>query len=137
MAQDSTETIEPTMDIGVSEVQAAVAELWNLNGYSAAFKGNELESRDFAHALLHVTKAAGQLATVVDNLDHGVLLEVTPHDVMLKLADLVICAARMANTLPDRLKWEGYTQEPVTVLARYIHERLHIIARRNAVESKK
>lgn len=57
--------------------------------------------KDFGHALLHVTKACGKLATVVNEAEHGGS-EFKPEDVDRFVADLVVCALRMANTCPGR-----------------------------------
>lgn len=58
--------------------------------------------KDFAHALLHIQKAAGKLAAVVDDAEHGGS-EFKPEEVDSYVADLVICALRMANTCPGRV----------------------------------
>lgn len=58
--------------------------------------------KDFAHALLHVFKAAGKLSAVIDNAEHGGS-DFKPEEVDPYVADLVICALRMANTCPGRV----------------------------------
>lgn len=54
----------------------------------------------FAHNVLHLAKAVGKLAAAVEPLDHrnGT---VTGH-VSTALADVVICALRLANVCPER-----------------------------------
>jgi hypothetical protein len=86
----------------IQGVQRAVADVWTLDGYTDQFRANDAPHRDFAHAVGHVQKAAGRLFDVVDAYDHG---RATPsrHDVGKYIADLVICAARLANTTPTGL----------------------------------
>jgi hypothetical protein len=75
---------------------------------------------DFTHALLHIGKATGQLMAMCENADHDRQdgIEVNPaarvdnderdtrctdfpsHNVEKYLADLVICAMRLANVRP-------------------------------------
>jgi hypothetical protein len=57
--------------------------------------------KDFAHALLHVQKASGKLASAVNDAEHGGS-EFPPEEVDRYVADLVVCALRMANTCPGR-----------------------------------
>ncbi len=57
-------------------------------------------SADSAHALLHITKAAGKLATVLNDAEHE--HRVPMGDEIAKyLADLVICAARLGRYTVD------------------------------------
>jgi hypothetical protein len=79
---------------------------WTIK-YSSDFRANPQPHKEFAHALLHVQKACGKLAEFVNAMDHD-------KDTALKLsvvgelgyvpyvADLVVCALRMANTFPGR-----------------------------------
>lgn len=77
---------------------------WGAHDYNEAFQARTDPQRDTQHALLHITKAAGKLADIVDWFDHTelVLSHGTGHrDAAGKyLADLVICAMRIANTWP-------------------------------------
>ena len=57
--------------------------------------------KDFGHALLHVQKAAGKLAAVVNDAEHGGS-DFPADQVDRYVADLVVCALRMANTCPGR-----------------------------------
>ena len=84
--------------LAIAAVQRQVALVWTLAGYAPAFCACTLPTRDFGHALGHVQKAAGRLFEVVDAHDHGRADE--PPQVGKYLADLVICAARMASTAP-------------------------------------
>lgn len=64
------------------------------------FRASPMSHKDFAHALNHVVKASGKLATLVDDAEHK------GHDfqhsaVAPYVADLVVCALRMANVCPN------------------------------------
>lgn len=68
--------------------------------YHRDFRSTPMVHKDFAHALLHIHKAGGMLAAVVNDAEHG------GHDfdhatVGKYVADMVICALRMANTCPN------------------------------------
>lgn len=54
----------------------------------------------FRHALLHATKALGKIAGAIEPVDHKDEVELDVNDVAKYLADLVICASRMSQTLP-------------------------------------
>jgi hypothetical protein len=69
--------------------------------YSSDFRATPMSHKDFGHALLHVHKAAGKLAAVVNDAEHGGS-EFTKEEVDPYIADLVICALRMANVCPGR-----------------------------------
>jgi len=71
---------------------------WTIH-YDEAFRNSPVAHKDFQHALLHVFKAAGKLASAVNDAEHkGHLFKSV--DIDPYLADLVICALRMANTCP-------------------------------------
>jgi hypothetical protein len=74
---------------------------WTIK-YSTDFRANPQSHKDFAHALLHVQKAAGKLAAMVDDIDHNrdVALDHTIRENARFIADLVVCALRLANTFP-------------------------------------
>jgi len=69
--------------------------------YSSDFRATPMSHKDFGHALLHVQKAAGKLAAVVNDAEHGGS-EFTKEEIDPYIADLVICALRMANVCPGR-----------------------------------
>ena len=69
---------------------------WTIK-YSRDFRANPQGHKDFTHALIHAQKAAGKLCELVDDLDHRRESDVQPAKY---IADLVVCALRMANTLP-------------------------------------
>lgn len=72
---------------------------WSL-AYGEGFKANPTTYKDFQHALTHIHKAAGKLAAIVEDADHDRAVFFHKADVEKYLADLVICAMRMANTNP-------------------------------------
>lgn len=60
--------------------------------------------KDFGHALLHIHKAGGKLASILDEAEHAGFDWADPTkraDVEKYVADMVICALRMATTCPD------------------------------------
>lgn len=73
---------------------------WSVH-YHHDFRANPQTHKDFAHALTHVHKAAGALSAVVDNAEHKGS-EFKPEEVDKYIADLVVCALRLANTIPGR-----------------------------------
>ena len=72
--------------------------------YHRDFRSSPQTHKDFGHALLHVCKASGRLAAIVDDAEHAGYDWADPAkraDVEKYVADLVICALRLANTCPD------------------------------------
>lgn len=72
--------------------------------YHRDFRATPMTHKDFGHALLHVHKAGGKLAAIVNAAEHGGIdwADVpTRTEIGKYLADFVICALRMANTCPD------------------------------------
>lgn len=82
----------------IREIQAKLP--WTTH-YHRDFRSSPMTHKDFGHALLHVTKAAGKLAAIIDNAEHGGS-EFKPEEIDPYVADLVICSMRMANTCPGR-----------------------------------
>lgn len=77
---------------------------WTIR-YSQDFRSSPCTHKDFAHALHHVSKAAGKLHGLADDMDHDRALADDPTlgDQYGKyIADLVVCALRLANTFPGR-----------------------------------
>lgn len=73
--------------------------------YSQDFRLSPMTHKDFAHALHHVSKAAGKLHGFVDDMDHNkdLALSIDPTEYSKYIADLVVCAIRLANTFPGRM----------------------------------
>jgi hypothetical protein len=75
---------------------------WTIR-YSRDFRSSPTTHKDFAHALHHVSKAAGKLHALADDMDHD--REVADDSTLRErhakyIADLVVCALRLANTFP-------------------------------------
>lgn len=85
-------------DMTLRELQTSLP--WTTH-YHRDFRASPVSHKDFGHALAHVVKAAGKLAAVVNDAEHGGS-EFTVDEVDPYVADLVICALRMANTCPGR-----------------------------------
>jgi hypothetical protein len=84
----------------LSEIQEDLNRTWTLESYSAEFKDMKLPYRDFDHSLKHVMKATGKLVAIVEEADHGHESSFSTQKVANYLADLVICAIRMASKHP-------------------------------------
>jgi hypothetical protein len=93
------ELIMDNADLTLRSLQVQLP--WNLP-YSHEFNSAQLPHLDFQHALMHVVKASGKLAALCDDADHG-RDNFETEEVSARLADLVICALRMANTAPGGL----------------------------------
>lgn len=86
--------------VTLSEIQKELAKTWTLESYSEEFKAGKLPYRDFDHSLKHVMKATGKLVEMVEEADHGHESSFKTQKVAKYLADLVICAVRMASKYP-------------------------------------
>lgn len=72
--------------------------------YHRDFRNSPMTHKDMGHALLHVHKAGGKLAAIVNDAEHGGVdfaSAETRHEITKLIADFVICALRIANTCPD------------------------------------
>lgn len=120
-----------TMNIGLNfhqdrtirEIQTSLP--WTIR-YSRDYRANPQSHKDFAHALVHVTKALGHLMGLVDDMDHR--REVADDPTLRErygkyVADLVVCAVRAANVFPggvldlqtatqDRIEVKNKPEEP-------------------------
>jgi hypothetical protein len=85
-------------DLTLRELQTQLP--WTIH-YHHDFRASPMAHKDFDHALLHVMKAVGKLAAVVNDAEHGGS-DFKSGDVDPYIADLVVCALRMANTVPGR-----------------------------------
>lgn len=87
------------VELSLRDLQAQLP--WTIK-YHHDFRASPVAHKDFQHALIHVFKAAGKLAAMVNDAEHAGFdwaqdLSPDPY-----IADLVICALRMANTVPSR-----------------------------------
>jgi hypothetical protein len=73
---------------------------WTIH-YHRDFRESPVAHKDFGHALVHVFKAAGKLASLVNDAEHGGC-SFTAEETDRYIADLVVCALRLANTVPGR-----------------------------------
>lgn len=71
---------------------------WTIK-YSKDFRNNPQPHKDFTHAVIHVQKALGKVSAMIDDMDHGKGARIDPSPYV---ADLVVCALRMANTAPRK-----------------------------------
>jgi hypothetical protein len=72
--------------------------------YHRDFRSSPQTHKDFGHALLHIHKAGGNLAAILDEAEHGGFDWADPDkraEAGKYVADMVICALRMATTCPD------------------------------------
>ncbi len=95
---DAVITADDPRDFTIRELQTKLP--WTIH-YHRDFRASPMAHKDFAHGLLHVQKACGKLAAVVNDAEHKGS-EFTPDEVDCYVADLVVCALRMANTCPGR-----------------------------------
>lgn len=96
---DDVQRIVPRRDLSLRELQTQLP--WTVH-YHHDFRASPMAHKDFGHALLHIMKAAGKLAAVVNDAEHGGS-EFTEPEVDRYVADFVVCALRMANTCPGRV----------------------------------
>lgn len=73
---------------------------WVAN-YHPDFVASQMTHKNFGHALLHAQKACGKLAAVINDAEHQGS-NFNPEEVDRFIADLVVCALRMASTIPGR-----------------------------------
>ena len=88
------------MDKTIRELQTNLP--WTIR-YSRDFRASPATHKDFAHAMHHVSKAAGKLHALADDMDHD--REVADDPSLRErnakyVADLVVCALRCANVFP-------------------------------------
>ena len=87
-------------DLTIRELQTQLP--WTIR-YSQDFRASPMAHKDFAHTMHHVSKAAGKLHALADDMDHDRALADTPglRDEHARfIADLVVCALRLANVFP-------------------------------------
>ncbi len=87
-------------DLTLREFQTRLP--WTIR-YSNDFRSSPMTHKDFAHTMHHVSKAAGHLHALADDMDHDreIADDSTLRERYAKyVADLVVCALRLANTFP-------------------------------------
>jgi len=88
-------------DKTIRELQSSLP--WTAH-YHRDFRATPQTHKDFGHALLHIHKAGGKLASIIDEAEHAGYDWAEPAkraEVEKYIADMVVCALRMANTCPD------------------------------------
>lgn len=85
----------------VRRVQDGIKKLWTGELYSEQFKNSPVKHKDFDHALKHVLKAAVRLLERTEESDHSGATPLDAAFVEKYVADLVICAVRLANVNPS------------------------------------
>jgi hypothetical protein len=88
-------------DKTIRELQSSLP--WTAH-YHRDFRASPQTHKDFGHALLHIHKAGGRLAAILDDAEHAGFDWADPSkraEVEKYVADMVICALRMATTCPD------------------------------------
>jgi hypothetical protein len=101
-------------DFTLREFQTSLP--WTVR-FSRDFRASPMAHKDFAHTLHHVSKAAGRLHGLADDMDHNRDIADQPQlraEYGRYVADLVICALRLANTFPGG----------VLDLQKAVHERI-------------
>lgn len=83
----------------LADVQREIQARWGSSTYGEDFLARKDPQRNAHHAHLHITKALGKIASMLDDLDHG---SETDNTVAMEnaLADVVICASRVASSWP-------------------------------------
>lgn len=87
-------------DLTLREFQTSLP--WTIR-YSTDFRSSPMTHKDFAHTLHHISKAAGKLHALADDMDHDRAIADDPasrEQHAKYIADLVVCALRLANTFP-------------------------------------
>ena len=101
--EDLKRRILSDRDMNLSMLQTSLP--WTVR-YSQDFRANPMSHKDFSHAILHAQKALGKLADFVDRMDHDrTIADMAAAGGQVHgayVADLVVCALRMANTFPGQ-----------------------------------
>lgn len=88
-------------------MQVEVENRWGFSAYGDAFMARADPQRDADHAMKHIAKALGKLSGASDDFDHTNRDRYNKKDMIesndaaeAAIADLLICAARVASTWP-------------------------------------
>lgn len=88
-------------------MQVEVENRWGFSAYGDAFMARADPQRDADHAMKHIAKALGKLSGASDDFDHTNRDRYNKKDMIesneaaeAAVADLLICAARVASTWP-------------------------------------
>lgn len=95
--------------MNIRDLEQDLPSFWTDGQYPERFNSEPLPHRHFSHAMAHAMKALGGLAAYSDALDHNYMdkhgnadpeADAFRENAEKWLADLVICASRMAAKLP-------------------------------------
>lgn len=113
---------------GLIALSRQVEETWLATDYPANVRSNAAQ---FRHACIHATKAVGKISALVDHADHQRLNDAEAIALRAELpkllADLVRCAAKMAETAPNSPRTKDF--EPINFANAYI-DRAEQLAKR-------
>lgn len=86
----------------LKQLQAELPKVWTDELYSKEFQASTAKDRDFRHALLHLLKASSKLIEMPETADHDGVNTGTYVEGWAEkyLADVVICAVRLASSHP-------------------------------------
>ncbi len=93
LAFDLTGPYDPIVNI--HQLQKEVNQRWELQKDNPCHR-----SADAGHALVHMTKALGKVASALNDAEHE-KRELRPDEIEKYLADLVICSSRFAHGVVD------------------------------------
>ena len=85
------------MNITLKQLQDLLP--WTIR-YDSDFRASPVKHKDFQHAAIHVMKALGKISAAINDAEHAGF-DWGASDIPQYVADLVICALRMANTMPE------------------------------------
>lgn len=95
-------------ELGIAELQSKMG--WDVERYGDEYQENPATMKHVEHALLHVIKATGKIAAIVEHIDHMDDIDVVPADVEgydKYVADILICAVRLACVGPEPTNLAG------------------------------
>lgn len=84
----------------IQRLQEGLKKLWTDELYSDQFKESPSKYKDFDHALKHLRKAAQELENMTEEADHTGASDFDKAAITKYVADLMICAIRLANVDP-------------------------------------
>lgn len=82
-------------------MQEEIEKHWTDKSYSLEFRASTCPYKHFQHGVMHAQKAGNRLMEMVEEADHTGPEGAFPSDKVEKfVADLIICAVRLANKAP-------------------------------------
>lgn len=96
--------------MNIQKLQNEVNRRWELQANNPCH-----QSSDQGHALLHMTKALGKIASALNDAEHE-QRPIKPDEVSKYLADIIICATRFGNNLDLEAACELRLEEKFPIL---------------------